>query len=214
MVKKKATKKRAGSTRKKKVRATPRKGAVSKRRKKSESKTDPAPASPRTIDYDALRIVAGGATLQEIVPTQFGSKASQPLHALCQADLDEVITYGATRLESPEGHIASSVRFNYEATLNGEDVAAVSGTMLVIYRFSLDAPGQIGPEELDQFAEVNGIYNSWAYLRELISHCLMRLGLPGVFVPLWKPPASLPPLGEMSVMRSPTKRSRPDDSDE
>lgn len=45
-------------------------------------------------------------------------------------------------------------------------------------------------QEADAFARVNGIFNSWPFVREYIHSCLTRLGLPPFDLPLLQAPAA------------------------
>jgi preprotein translocase subunit SecB len=53
----------------------------------------------------------------------------------------------------------------------------------LIYQFEGAPPAT---EDVDRFARMNGVYNAWPYLRELIQSTTLRMGLSPLTLPLYK----------------------------
>lgn len=47
---------------------------------------------------------------------------------------------------------------------------------------------------LEDFARLNGTYNSWPYWRELVQTVTGRVGLAGILVPVWRPQQATTPV--------------------
>lgn len=69
---------------------------------------------------------------------------------------------------------------------DGEIAVSLTATMLLIY--SMKAGADIKAECFDHFANLNGVYNAWPYWREFVQSATARAGLPGVVVPVFRPP--------------------------
>lgn len=46
--------------------------------------------------------------------------------------------------------------------------------------------GEFNPNDIEQFAKINPIYNAWAYWREFVQSMTTRMGFPALTVPLLK----------------------------
>lgn len=94
-----------------------------------------------------------------------------------------------------------------EAPENVQPAVSLEATFQLIY----DAPlGQAFDVEcLEQFAQVNGAYNSWPYWRELVQTATGRVGLSGVMVPVYRPQVrEMPAVSEDGTPRAHNTRSR------
>ncbi len=85
-----------------------------------------------------------------------------------------------------------SIDFDLEAsrTEGGPQTSVVklSATFQLIYSLREDASYPDGA--LDDFAQLNGVYNAWPYWRELVQTVTGRVGLAGVVIPVFRPAAS------------------------
>jgi hypothetical protein len=68
----------------------------------------------------------------------------------------------------------------------GEPALTLTSTFLLVY--ALNADVDIEAECFTHFANLNGAYNAWPYWREFVQSATTRAGLPGVIVPLFRPP--------------------------
>ena len=172
---------------------------------KPAPKTVPAPDAAlkdtgRLIDYDSLRPVAVASSLLDVVPMHFSAKSSGPLSGYESHSLKHEIRFrGIPMIDSfaENGTVMSSVDFEYEAieAKSREIICAIHGAFMAIYSLQRNKFDS-SPELLSLFAELHGMHHAWPYIRELVGSSASRLGLSGVFLPVWPPPKRLPPSGE------------------
>lgn len=155
---------------------------------------------PRLVDWELLRPVAAAASLDDVTQVRFQAEAAAPLRGLSADVLRQRLEVRAARIPTPPPALHAVVEFTYIGTRADEAIVTVSGAFLLSYRLS-PPPGELFSEDaLDLFAEVNGVYHVWSYLRELVSSCTARLGLSGALLPVWQAPGLLPPKGEPAVL--------------
>ena len=78
-----------------------------------------------------------------------------------------------------------------------EELLRVEAMFVAVYR--LPNFEGIAQENIDAFGEMNGIYNVWPYWREFVQSMTVRMGLPPLTVPVFRPLAggvSRQPKGE------------------
>lgn len=155
---------------------------------------------PRVVDWELLRPVAGAVSLTEVVQVRFGAEAHAPLRGLSAEALRQRLEVRAERVPTPPPALHAVVEFTYTGTRKDEDIVTASGAFLLSYRLSPPAGEPFDEAVLDLFAEVNGVYHAWTYLRELVSSCTARLGLTDALLPVWQLPSLLPPRGEWQVV--------------
>lgn len=173
--------------------------------------TENTAEAARRIDYEKLRKVADLAQILDVTTAQFAASIHMPMMAPDVSSLGQRIAFRAKRLPTPPALVVSMIRFEFAVlTPEGESVAEVDGTVNVVYGLPEDAPS-FSDEQLDLFAEVNGIYSAWPYIRELVSTSAARLGLSGLVLPVWRPPTELPPAGEPHVMEKVLPHSMTDE---
>ena len=91
---------------------------------------------------------------------------------------------------------------------SAEEVLRVEAMFVVAYH--VPSFEGIGKENIDAFGQMNGIYNVWPYWREFVQSITVRMGLPPLTVPVFRPLAggvSHQPNGEASPIDK-TKRGR------
>lgn len=67
-----------------------------------------------------------------------------------------------------------------------QKIAEAGGTLALRYRIADGDVDSIAPELVQDFAELNGIYNAWPYWRELAQNLMARIGLYGIVVPVFR----------------------------
>lgn len=161
---------------------------------------DPAPrAQARPVDYDAIQSVAKAAKLYMVQPVGFSAlqMTDSEVQSQKQLPFDEEIQYKASVVPSEkQDELLITVAFDYARARTGEIPIHVKGTFLVGYEVPETESSPISALALESFAEVNGVYNAWPFIRELIAACAARVGVPDVMLPLWHPPKALPPKGQ------------------
>jgi preprotein translocase subunit SecB len=65
-----------------------------------------------------------------------------------------------------------------------EIIVTVRGEFELLY--GLPKGFDVEQEELDAFAETNGVFNAWPYFREFIHNMMTRMGLPPLTIPLYR----------------------------
>lgn len=84
------------------------------------------------------------------------------------------------------------VEFQFTLRTGGEqqisDVLGLTASYLLVYSLARDA--ELDERCLRYFAEVNGPYNAWPYLRELVQSVTGRVGLGGLTIPVFHPNAA------------------------
>ncbi len=86
-------------------------------------------------------------------------------------------------------HVSIEFRFGSRLIVDDEpdqEVVDLKATFLLIY--ALREEMDLDPVALEHFAGVNGGYNAWPYWREFVQSAMGRAGLPGIVVPLFRPP--------------------------
>jgi hypothetical protein len=155
----------------------------------------------RRVDFAAVSSISARVNLEDISTISFSAEALQPLAGLFAPQLDQRVRVMGALAGSADESAAVMIKAEYAAMHEGAEVARVQATLLASY--SLRDGGawdDLPSEAVDQFAEINGIYNTWSYIRELVGSSLTRVGLSGVLLPVWRPPAVLPPKGEFFVI--------------
>jgi len=69
------------------------------------------------------------------------------------------------------------------------DVLSLTASYLLIYILFKDEDVELDKRCFRHFAEVNGPYNAWPYLRELVQSVTGRVGLGGLTMPVFHPKA-------------------------
>lgn len=68
----------------------------------------------------------------------------------------------------------------------GEAEAEPVVNVTASFRLEYEFPAELDPSDavLNKFADTNGVFNAWPYLREFIQSMILRMGLPAVTIPL------------------------------
>ncbi len=150
----------------------------------------------RSIDYEAIRVVSRACTLLDVTVERFGGRASQPLAGISANSVKQDMSFRGQHRAMPGELVAAMIEFRFVVTrADGEPLCETDGALWAIY--ALNEPvATFEPSAVDQFAEVNGLYHAWAFVRELVASSCSRLGLAGVLLPIWTPPKEFPALGE------------------
>ncbi len=154
----------------------------------------------RSVDYDSIRLIGQAVQLQDVVPKTFGGGTHGYLRGLPALELSQRIEYSSSGQLNEGSAFIVTVVFAYSASHENRTVATVKGEMVAIYLVKENGLVDYSEEQIGQFSEINGTYNVWPYLRELVSSVMSRMGVPGVMVPLWRAPKHLPPKEQPSEM--------------
>lgn len=76
---------------------------------------------------------------------------------------------------------------------DGQEVSplvALEAVFALDYQLPSSPPVERRPELFGAFATLNGTYNAWPYVRELVQSLTTRMGLPGLIIPLYRMPVA------------------------
>jgi hypothetical protein len=167
---------------------------------KKKTKSQEAPKG-RVVNYKELKQLSEKAVLADIQTMSFSADAQSPLVGMIAREFNQKISTRGRAVQIEDDTCIVLVEFEYKALLKKEEYACVQGSLVVFYTLGDDADwGDFDESCIEQFAEINGLYNTWSYIRELVASSLTRLGLSGVLLPLWRPPTVLPPKDEFATM--------------
>jgi preprotein translocase subunit SecB len=77
-----------------------------------------------------------------------------------------------------------SLRGTSSAELGTETLLSISCQFLLVYDVTTVA--DIPDANLQAFAQLNGVYNSWPYWREYVQNMVGRMGLPRLVIPVFR----------------------------
>lgn len=80
-----------------------------------------------------------------------------------------------------ENRLCIRCRHRLEATMDDSNIAEILIDLNLIYDLVAGEP--IDDADLREFANANGAYNSWPFVREAYQSLTLRLGLPGYVLP-------------------------------
>jgi preprotein translocase subunit SecB len=69
-------------------------------------------------------------------------------------------------------------------------------SVVAVFRleYAVDSVDGITGDGIDAFGEVNGVYNVWPYWREYVQSILVRMGLPRLTIPVFRPKSDFWPI--------------------
>jgi hypothetical protein len=88
-----------------------------------------------------------------------------------------------------------AITFNLTGgTAQGEqEVPALFVQAMFVLKYSVESLDGLTKELIQQFGQLNGIFNAWPYWREFVQNLTCRMGLPGIRIPLLKKPFQFAP---------------------
>lgn len=95
----------------------------------------------------------------------------------------------APELEQADNRLRITITFRLQERVGTGERAerglSIETVYVLCYRLSSDE--SLSPAHLDAFAEMNGVYNAWPYWREFVQNATIRMGLPGLTIPVLPP---------------------------
>lgn len=165
---------------------------------------------PREVRMDLIGGVSSRVCLDQLSLTALAVSTAQPLTGLRLEDLDERVAVRAKRLSEDDGSlILGWIELQYTLRAGEAELASFNASYFLAYHLTSGDASDTSPPTLTQFVEVNGIFNAWPFMRELVNSTFSRLGLPGVLLPHWRTPRMLPPEGEFLEVPRPAREAPP-----
>ena len=155
----------------------------------------------KAVDFIAVNRVARRVELKHIYLTQLSAKCdpSGPTGALVPT-VDHTCSVRGKDGEVLE--IACDYRFAVRSSATGEAKGAVDAptvaeaTIQYLLHYHLSGSDPVADADLGEFAQANGIYHSWPFLRELVFGLTAKMGYPPFTLPVFrfnpKPPEKKP----------------------
>lgn len=146
--------------------------------------------SNKRPDMSSILPIARAVTLQSVSCREISARRTIKQRAI-PAEVHCMMSHEATGMrdfETNEIHVL--LRFSFQAaaekTQPAERIAEISATLSLRYALPEEELKRFSPEEVQVFAESNGVYNAWPYWRELLQSASARLGLPAVIAPVFR----------------------------
>jgi preprotein translocase subunit SecB len=136
---------------------------------------------------DALAIVkkvADTATLKTFSVVSLHADITQPPEqASGNHKFSTKITTGARALDDKSAEVLITLQVGIHRKDSEPPWALIASTVRLVYTFSARVPSN---SDLQEFAKVNGVYNAWPYLREIVHSTTLRMGIPPLMLPLFR----------------------------
>ena len=104
------------------------------------------------------------------------------------------ITSGGRVAEPPDAEGWFRVQARVEVRVSSEtagkpELALIEAVYEVLYRI----PAELKPpaDALEEFAETNGVFNAWPYMRQFVAETAQRMEVPPIVLPLFRPATKL-----------------------
>ena len=133
-------------------------------------------------DLQKASAVARSYVLEDIALTEVSAKRSAPYERDSVARLTlSTATDAVANLRGEGETLSVQVKFEVLAiapdTPDGQPRVQVTGVFALEYVRS-DKDARYEPGHFEVFARLNGVYNAWPYIREVVSNAFSRLGYP------------------------------------
>jgi len=165
-------------------------------KRKTKSKIDLASPVSQIVELEnilLLETVARRKPLRGKLPSEISVSMK------VQTDVDK-----KTRVIQVRPHFFLVARFD---DASRDELLRIEATFMLQYRVPSFAGIRKG--NIDAFGEVNGMYNAWPFWREFVQTTTVRMGLPPLTMPVYRPLATEVSAKKASRTRTPRpKRTR------
>ncbi len=167
--------------------------------KKTASKIDLATPVSQRVELDNILLME---TVARRKPLRGGLPAHISINVNVQTNADK--KQGVIQVRP---HFVLVARFDDES---GDELLRIEAVFLLHYR--LPSFEGLRKPNIMAFGEMNGLYNAWPYWREFVQATTVRMGLPALTIPVYRPLATKASRKKDSASRTPrskrTKRKR------
>jgi preprotein translocase subunit SecB len=140
------------------------------------------PATAEQPDLSTVRRVAAGAALRSFSVVSLHAEITEPPEKTAgNHKLASKVSSTASFLEQQTAEVLVTIHVSIHRKESDPPWAMVASTVRLIYSFR-DATPSSG--ELEQFAKINGVFNAWPFLREIVQSTTLRMGIAPVMLPL------------------------------
>lgn len=154
-------------------------------------KTQTATATPTALALAAAQRVAPYVKLGGVAQLQGAFELALAAESV---PAQSTIVPSITQIVKRDGpNLFVNTQFTLQAVAAG--IAPHPNTLIAQATFQvgyeLPAECKLEAKDLEVFAKLNGLYNTWAYWREFVQSSTARLGLPPLALPLLTPDAAV-----------------------
>lgn len=99
-------------------------------------------------------------------------------------------------------YVQAEIEFSIEASGSEQPAVSIHTAFELTYRHPSDL--EVTSQVLQEFAEINGVFNVWPYWREFIQSTMARMNLPVITIPVFRlaPPSDVPTKRDVSAQAS------------
>lgn len=143
-------------------------------RKKATSKLDLGAPVSRLVELDSIFIVESEARRK-----QLRGELPADINLSVQVKTDTVKDKRIVQVR-----VRFELAARYDETAAGE-LLRIAAMFLLQYR--LPSFEGLSKSNFNAFGEMNGVYNAWPYWREYVQATTLRMGLPSITIPVYRP---------------------------
>ena len=94
-----------------------------------------------------------------------------------------------TVADGDSSRIRVNIRFELCVQYDEDPAEIVPIELSALFRvtYGISSLAELTNEHIDAFGELNGVYNVWPYWREYVQSTILRMGLPPLVVPVFRP---------------------------
>lgn len=132
-------------------------------------------------DLQRSGFVARVFALRDVVLAELAANRAKPFHAIATDDAARISVHiedsADAALLNDGSELVVQVLFKVTAKQSEVAVVTVAGQFDLRYARQFDE-GKVSEEDAKLFSKINGVYNAWPYMRELVANTFTRLGYP------------------------------------
>jgi hypothetical protein len=167
-------------------------------------------------EYQRAALVARFVEVHEVALRSLEAKLLMSRERALEADEPGLSFDKSASFHFEEASRSLSVQVRFDCSLRGlferggskgkdtRDIFNLKCEFEIDYTFLAQGgpPAEQREQFFQAFADVNGLYNSWPYLRELVHSTVIRMGIPPVVLPVYRVPTPAKP----QVAAAPSKQ--------
>lgn len=132
-------------------------------------------------DLHRSGFVARTFALRDVALAELSVRRAQPFYVLAEDDTARlsvnVEDSADAALVKDGAELIVHVLFKVLAKQSDQEVVTVAGQFDLRYERQFDE-GKVSEDDAKLFSKINGVYNAWPYMRELVANTFTRLGYP------------------------------------
>jgi len=167
------------------------------------------------INQESLKLALGAMVADRVEIQDIRLMETSAKQAIKGSELPTELELGIKTealVDLAEPQIAVLVSFTLQGRYEDGDAKHLPLRVVAVFcmKYSLSSTKGLEKENYDAFAELNGVFNAWPYWREYVQSVTVRMGLPPLMVPVYRPvrPSSVATIGQTpKKLAKPTRTS-------